>query len=330
MLCPKLSVKLQGLASLHDSEDNVPVNKKEPFLNYSRYLQSKYGCTAYRVSIDGGFSCPNRGDDRDNRGCTYCSSYGARSAYIGETEKDIQNQIERNLNILKSRYNAEIFMLYFQAYSSTWAPVDQLKKMYDYSLSLGNFRELIVSTRPDCLSEEVCKLLASYKRQDFDVWVELGLQSSCDKTLERINRGHTRDQFEKAFLMLRSYGLKIAVHLIFGLPGENRQIMMDTVRYTAALRPEGVKFHNLHIPDHTQMFEELIAGELAIPSSAGHVRYLADAIEHFHSETIIMRLTTDTPGNRHLVPGYMLDKTIIYNRLREELIRRGTKQGVFF
>lgn len=306
------------------------MNNTEPFLNYSRYLKTKYGGTAYRVSIDGGFSCPNRGEDRKNPGCTYCSSYGARSAYIGETEKDIKNQIERNLTILKSRYDAEIFMLYFQAYSSTWAPVDQLKKMYDYSLSLGNFRELIVSTRPDCLSEEICELLASYKKDQFDVWVELGLQSSNDQTLERINRGHTRDQFEAAFKMLRSYGLKIAVHLIFGLPGEDIGTMMETVRYAATLRPEGVKFHNLHIPDHTAMFDELVAGEMAIPSSAGHVQYLADAIEIFHSETVVMRLTTDTPRNRHSVPGYMLDKTIIYNRVREELLRRGTKQGVIF
>jgi len=306
------------------------VNNKEPFLNYSRYLQNKYGCTAYRVSIDGGFSCPNRGENRDNPGCTYCSSFGSRSAYIGETEEDIKKQIERNLKILTSRYQAEIFMLYFQAYSSTWAPVDQLKKLYDYSLSLGNFRELIVSTRPDCLSANVCQLLASYQNENFEVWVELGLQSSCDDTLERINRGHTRDQFEHAFNMLRAAGLKVAVHLIFGLPGEDHSKMMDTVRYTAALRPEGVKFHNLHIPDHTEMHNELLAGEMAIPSSPGHVRYIADAIERFHQDTVIMRLTTDTPRSRHLVPGFMLDKTIIYNRVREELLKRGTKQGVFF
>lgn len=306
------------------------MNNNEPFLNYSRYLQKKYGCTAYRVSIDGGFSCPNRGKNRENPGCTYCSSFGSRSAYIGETEEDIKEQIERNLKVLTGRYNAEVFMLYFQAYSSTWAPIDQLKRMYDYSLSLGKFRELIVSTRPDCLSEEICELLSSYQNEDFDVWVELGLQSSCDDTLERINRGHTRDQFESAFKMLRSAGLKIAVHLIFGLPGEDHSRMMETVRYAAALRPDGVKFHNLHIPDHTEMHDELVAGEMAIPSSPGHVRYLADAIERFHRDAVIMRLTTDTPRSRHSVPGFMLDKTIIYNRVREELLKRGTKQGVFF
>lgn len=306
------------------------VNNKEPFLNYSRYLQKKYGCTAYRVSIDGGFSCPNRGKNRENPGCTYCSSYGSRSAYIGETETDIKNQIERNLKVLTSRYKAEVFMLYFQAYSSTWAPVEHLKQIYDYSLSLGKFRELIVSTRPDCLSEEICGLLASYKSEKFDVWVELGLQSSCDETLEKINRGHTRKQFEEAFHLLRSYGLKIAVHLIFGLPGEDSDKIKDSVRYVAALRPDGVKFHNLHIPDKTVMHDELMAGEMAIPSSPGHVRYLADAIERVHEDTVIMRLTTDTPHKRHLIPGYMLDKTIIYNRVREELIRRGTIQGAFF
>jgi len=302
----------------------------EPFLNYSRYLRDKYGETAYRVSIDGGFSCPNRGIDRNLPGCSYCSSFGSRSAYIGETEQDVAQQVERNLKVLKSRYNAKVFMLYFQAYSSTWAPVGELKKLYDESLALGNFSELIVSTRPDCLSEETCRLLSSYKRGNFDVWVELGLQTSHDESLIRINRGHDRDQFEKAFMRLRSYGLKIAVHLIFGLPGEDHPMMMDTVRYLASLNPEGIKFHNLHIPSDTPLFRELYAGEMAIPSSAGHVRYLADAIELIPPETVVMRLTTDTPRQRHDVPGAMLDKTIIYNRLREEILRRGTKQGVFF
>nr|WP_246434032.1 TIGR01212 family radical SAM protein [Spirochaeta isovalerica] len=299
-------------------------------MNYSRYLREKYGQTAYRVSIDGGFSCPNRGKNRTLPGCSYCSSFGSRSAYIGETEQGVGEQIERNLKVLKSRYDAKVFMLYFQAYSSTWAPVEELRKLYDESLALGDFRELIVSTRPDCLSDAVCRLLASYKRADFDVWVELGLQSAHDATLKRINRGHDRDQFEKAFYRLRSHGLKIAVHLIFGLPGEDRSMMMDSVRYVASLKPEGVKFHNLHIPSDTPMFQELEAGEMAIPSSAGHVRYLADAVERIPPETVVMRLTTDTPHQRHVVPGAMLDKTIIYNRLREELLRRGTKQGVFF
>ncbi len=306
------------------------MENKEPFLNYSRYLFRKYNKTAYRVSIDGGFSCPNRGGGRDHPGCTYCSSYGSRSAYIGETETNIKEQINRNLKILKSRYDAEVFMLYFQAFSSTWAPVEDLKEIYDYSLSLGSFRELIISTRPDCLSDEICQLLSSYKKENFDVWIELGLQSSSDKTLRRINRGHDLKEFEKAFMMLRDYGLKVAVHLIFGLPGEDHGQIMETINYTASLQPDGVKFHNLHIPDKTEMHDELLAGELALPSSAGHVRYLADAIERMPPETVIMRLTTDTPGKRHIIPGFMLDKTIIYNRVREELIKRGTKQGDFF
>lgn len=306
------------------------VKNEELFNNYSRYLLEKYGAPAYRVSVDGGFSCPNRGTDRDNPGCTYCSSYGSRSAYIGENEQNLEEQVLRNINVLKKRYDARFFMLYFQAFSSTWAPVDRLKRLYDYGLSLENFSELIVSTRPDCLGDKVCSLLSTYKRDDFDVWVELGLQSSCDETLRRINRGHTRAQFEEAFQRLRSRGLKIAVHLIFGLPGEDRSTMMESVRYVASLRPDGVKFHNLHIPDHTALHAEFLAGELAVPSSAGHVSYLADAVELLPEETIVMRLTTDTPRQRHSVPGAMLDKTIIYNRLREELLKRNSKQGVFF
>ncbi len=306
------------------------VNNKEPFLNYSRYLLQKYGCRAYRVSIDGGFSCPNRGIDRNNHGCTYCSSYGSRSAYIGETESSIKEQIKQNLKILKSRYDAKISMLYFQAFSNTWGTVGHLKEIYDYALSLGSFRELIISTRPDCLTDEICRLLASYKKKDFDVWVELGLQSSSDFTLNKINRGHNLEKFISAFLMLRKHNIKIAVHLIFGLPGEDYRQIMDSVNFLASMKPQGVKFHNLHIPDKTVLFDEFYSGELAVPSSSGHVKYLVDAIERMPAETIIMRLTTDTPKARHIIPGSMLDKTIIYNRVREELIKRGSKQGDYF
>ena len=120
------------------------------------------------------------------------------------------------------------------------------------------------------------------------------------------------------------------MHLIFGLPGEVHSQIIDSVNFTATLRPEGMKFHNLHIPDKTALHSELLAGELAIPSSAGHVKYLVDAIERVHRNTVIMRLTTDTPLKRHIIPGFMLDKTIIYNRVREELKRRGTRQGDLF
>lgn len=302
---------------------------RELFFTYSEYLNKKYGKTVYRVGVDGGFSCPNKIDGRATHGCSFCGSFGARSAYLGDTEKVISEQITKSIGFLKRRYKAEEFILYFQAYSNTYSDVDNLKKIYDYGLSLGNFRELVVSTRPDCITDEICKLLKSYKNDDFDVWVELGLQSCNDLSLKRINRGHTYEQFMDAYQLLKRHGIKIVIHLIFGLPGENSSDILDSVKQISLLKPEGVKFHNLHIPTGTVMFEEYLRGELSFPSSSRHAEYVADAIEYLPPETVVMRVNTDTPGSRHSVPGYFLDKSIVYNKITEILESRDSFQGRF-
>jgi len=298
------------------------------FRHYSQYLKDKYGETVYRIGVDGGFSCPNRGPDRSCPGCSYCDVYGVRAAYIGEENQTVEEQIRRSVAVLKKRYKAQSYILYFQAYSSTWSPVADLKRIYDHGLSLAPFVELIVSTRPDCIDREIAALLGSYVRPDFDVWVELGLQSAHNRTLERINRGHGLEEFEQAFRLLREQGVKIAVHLIFGLPGEDGGDMMETVDYLARLRPEGVKFHNLHVPTGSPLYREYAAGELSFPDSRRHVQYVADALERLPPEMVIMRLTTDTPRLRHRIPGAFLNKSHVYSLVREELIRRDSKQGM--
>ena len=309
------------------NKERVKDNEFVLFRQYSRYLKEKYGETVYRIGVDGGFSCPNRGKDRNAPGCSYCDVYGVRSAYIGETLLSMEEQIRKSSAVMRRRYKAEKYILYFQAYSSTWAPAGDLKKIYDRGLSLANFVELVVSTRPDCIDEEIADLLGSYVSEDFEVWAELGLQSSHDRTLERINRGHDVKNFERAYRLLQSRGVKVAVHLIFGLPGEDRTHIMDTVRYLAALKPDGVKFHNLHIPTGSPLYREYEAGELAFPDSRRHMIYVADALELLPPETIIMRLTTDTPHQRHKIPGVFLNKSRTYELLREELQKRGTCQG---
>jgi radical SAM protein (TIGR01212 family) len=276
--------------------------------------------------VDGGFTCPNR-SKRMEGGCSYCDPYGSRSAYVGEGELDLEGQINRSLGAMKKRYRAEIFMLYFQAYTSTYGPPSQLKSLYDRGLGVYKFRELIVSTRPDCLDEEKADLLASYKRDDFDVWVELGLQSIHDRTLGRINRGHGSHEFYQAMELLKSRGLKTVVHLIFGLPGENRSDIMETVRRVNLLRPEGIKIHNLHIPSRSALYREYEAGELSFPGSRRHISYLADALELIDSNTIIMRLTTDTPSPRNSTPGVFLNKSLLSQLTAELLLERGSYQG---
>ncbi len=306
---------------------NNKIMSRKPFYTYSDYLKNRYGRIVYRVGVDGGFSCPNRRNGRADNGCTFCGSFGARSAYLGDDEKIIEEQISRSISFLKRRYRAKDFILYFQAYSNTNADWEELKKKYDYGLSLGNFVELVVSTRPDCVNEDICKLLASYISTNLDVWVELGLQSSSDISLNRVNRGHNYQDYITAYKMLKKYEIKVAVHLIFGLPEEDSNAMLKSVEDVAKLKPDGIKFHNLHIPTGTVMFDEYLRGELSFPSSTRHSYTVADAIERIPPKTVIMRVNTDTPGSRHIIPGYFLDKSIIYNKIENILNSRETIQG---
>ncbi len=302
------------------------INFKEPFKSYSKYLKNKYGGPIYRIGVDAGFSCPNRGKNRKNPGCTYCDEDGSRAPYIGG-EIDIKKQVEGAITFLKKRYKAKQYILYFQAFSSTFAPVSKLKKIYDYGLSLAPFRELIVSTRPDCINEAKADLLFEYRRLGIDVWVELGLQSASDKTLKLINRGHTVDRFTEAYNILRQREIKIAIHLIFGLPGENEKNILDTVKFVSKLKPQGIKFHNLHIPVKTQIYKEFKRGEIPVLSDRRHIEYLIKAIELLPPETVIMRLTTDTVPSKLSSPKHFLNKATFYETIRKKMIALDTWQG---
>ena len=299
-----------------------------PYYSYSRYLKERYGSAAYRVAVDAGFSCPNRSGGRQGEGCSYCEADGARAVYLdGAAPEMIAVQVERGIRFLRKRYGAEVLLLYFQAYTSTLGTPAQLKELYDGSLALAPFRELIVSTRPDEIDGERADLLASYRRADFDVWVELGLQSVHDATLKRVNRGHDSAAFFRAYRLLDERGIKMAVHLIFGLPGEGRAEIMESVRRVAALRPAGIKMHNLHIPRSSPLYAEYLTGELSVPSPARHAAYLAEALSLLPPETVIMRMTCDTPAERRAAPLRIPMKSRFYQDVIRRMDEMGWRQG---
>jgi radical SAM protein (TIGR01212 family) len=309
------------------------------FRGYAEYLRSKYGASAYRVAVDAGFGCPNRGPDRRQPGCLYCDERGALAPYQEAVSPGglpatmearlawIRRQVERGTAFLRRRYGAEIFLLYLQAFSGTHAPPAELEAVYDYALACGEFRELIVSTRPDCVDRERAELLAGYRRRGLEVWVELGLQSGCDATLTRIRRGHTVADFIRAFGLLRTAGVRLAVHLIFGLPGEELKQILETVRLVAGLEPEGVKIHNLHVPHESPLAAEHLAGELAVPCAARHLEYVVRALELLPPRTLILRLTCDTPRARLAAPRGFPPKAAFYREIRAALEARGSRQG---
>lgn len=314
------------------------------FNRYSHYLQDRYGRKVYRVGVDGGFSCPNRREDGTG-GCFYCDAAGARAPYqemagdrfrLGPAvdsplwQEWITRQIRGGMDFLGRRYGAELFLLYIQAFSGTHAPAETLRRVYRYLLDFAPFKELIVGTRPDCLDPERADLLQEFRGPDRDVWLELGLQSFHDATLRRIGRGHDVESFCRAFNLARERGLKVAVHMIFGLPGEGDREIAESIRLLAQLRPEGIKIHNLHVAEDTRFARMWREGKLEVPDTETHLRRVADALEQLPPETIIQRLTCDTPPDRLLAPRDFSRKQQFYHLVEQELQRRGSRQGARF
>jgi radical SAM protein (TIGR01212 family) len=239
----------------------------------------------------------------------------------------LSRQVEQAMGFLQRRYAAEAFILFFQAFSNTNAPVAVLQRVYDEGLDLAPFRGLSVATRPDCIDEEKADLLSSYKGRGLDVWVELGLQTSSEATLERIGRGHTVDQFVTAYRILKSRGLKVAVHLIFGLPGESLPEILETIQFVAALEADGVKIHNIHVPAGTVLAREYAMGEFTPPGPDSHIEYVIAAIERLPRQTVIMRLLCETPEERLLAPRSFPVKQQFNDQLAAAMRGRGAFQG---
>ena len=224
------------------------------------------------------------------------------------------------------KYRAGKFLAYFQPFSNTYAPPPVLQALYDEALAVIDVVGLAVGTRPDCLEEAVLDLLAEYHRRTY-FWLELGLQSSHDRTLAWLRRGHDYAGFLKAYAAARARGLRVCVHIIIGLPGEDRTDLLATVAELARLRVDGVKLHLLHVLDGTPLGQLYRQGTLEALAQAEYVALVADVLERLPQETLIHRLTGDGPRAALLAPQWSLNKWEVLNAIDAEMLRRGSVQG---
>ena len=315
--------------------------------NYREYLLNKYGTSLYRVGVDGGFSCHNRTKERQG-GCTFCDGTGSIAVYQRTSEsafrhdssfdegvseevllrfQSIENQIKKGLEFIHRRYKAKLAALYFQSWTNTYDTADNLKHIYDMALSCGDFSEFIVSTRPDCVEDDVADLLAEYITKDREVWVELGLQSASDETLRRINRGHTLSDYIKCMERLHKRGIKVCTHVILGLPGEEREDFIETAKVLNEVGSEGVKIHNLHIPGGTKMAEEYLEGEITSWSTERYMNEVEYFLRLLNPEMIIERLVCETPSHRLMAPRHFMDKSLFVRTLNDKKEKDNTRQG---
>ncbi|MDK2847971.1 MAG: uncharacterized protein PWP34_1324 [Desulfuromonadales bacterium] len=297
----------------------------KPYLTFSRHLKQRFGGRVHKISVDAGFSCPNRGATRNRPGCLFCDPDGSGAVGI-DRGFPVAEQIERGKEIMIRKYKARHFLAYFQPFSNTFAPVEHLRKLYDEALAVERVVGLAVGTRPDCVPPPVMDLLAEYHRRTY-FWLELGLQSSHDRTLELLRRGHDYSCFLDAYEAAKARGLRVCVHVILGLPGESRADMLATAEEMARLKVDGIKLHLLHVLRGTPLGDLYQQGDIRILEQDEYVSLVADVIERLPSSTLIHRLTGDGPRDTLLAPLWSLNKWEVLNAIDDELQRRGTRQG---
>ncbi len=292
---------------------------------FSAELKNRFGGRVHKISVDAGFTCPNRGGTRERPGCLFCDPGGSGAVGI-ERRLDIAGQLEAGKEVMARKYKAELFLAYLQPFSNTFAPAEQLRTRYDEALAVPGVVGLAVGTRPDCLPSEVLDLLADYHHRTY-FWLELGLQSSHDRTLAWLRRGHDYAAFLRAFAAARERGLRICVHVILGLPGEDRSAMLATADALARLEVDGVKIHLLHVLRGTPLGELYQSGKVAVLGQDEYVSLAADFLERLHPRTVVQRLTGDGPRELLLAPLWSLNKWEVLNAIDAELERRGSRQG---
>ncbi len=297
------------------------------YYTYDYYLRKTFGGKCAKIPLDGGFTCPNIDGSCAVGGCIYCSGRGSGD-FAELPSLSIREQYERVRARLSSKWSVERTIPYFQAHSNTYAPVERLRGLYGEALSLEGVVGLNIATRADCLGDGVPELLAETAERTV-LTVELGLQSSCDATAALINRGHSYEDFCRGFELLRgaSPRIGICVHIIFGLPGETDGMMLQTVRDVAALHPDQVKIHLLHVLRGTKMAEMHEAGEYTPLEKERYVSLVADAIELLPEDVVIARLTGDGMADDLLAPEWSRKKVAVINDIDKLLYTRNTYQG---
>ena len=301
-------------------------NKEWIYHSFNQYLSDKYKTTVYRLSLSAGFGCPNLDGTISEDGCIFCDNQSFSTFAKKEQEYDLKTQIIRLQKSLADRFGAEKFIAYFQSNSNTHAPVEELKKAYDVILDYEDIVGLCVSTRPDCIDQQKLDLLESYK-DDYDVYVEYGLQSIHDCSLKKINRNHDYQCFKHAALESHKRGLNVGVHLIIGLPGETQEDIIKTAQELAKLPLWGVKIHALHVVKSTPLAQMYDDGEIELLSEDEYVDLVIEFIRRIPEEFVILRMVSDADRNFLIAPEWISNKQQTLRKIEWKMLENGYKQG---
>ena len=304
------------------------MSQPKRYNTFSAELKMVFGCKVQRISVDAGFTCPNRDGALDTAGCIFCGGHGSGSYGI-RRELDIAAQLEDGKEVMRRKYRAAQFIAYFQAYSNTYGSVEQLRTLFGAALIVPEIVGVIIATRPDCLSDEILEYLEELRRRTY-LWLEIGLQSIHDKSLLRINRRHDHACSVAAIERAGKRSIKVCAHVILGLPGETREEMLAMAGELNRLGVDGVKLHLLHVMKDTELAEMYQRGEVKVMDRDGYAGLVCDFLELLNPRIVIHRLTGDGGRDSLIAPLWSLKKFEILNLIDAEMERRGTRQGSRF
>jgi len=292
---------------------------------FGQDMLRRYGQRVHKLAINAGFTCPNRDGSKGRGGCSFCNN--ASFSPNARAAPSVAAQIEAGRRVLARRTGARRFIAYFQAYTNTYGDVERLASLYGEALAEPDVVGISVGTRPDCVQRRVLELLRSYQDRGLEVWLELGLQSAFDLTLQRVNRGHGFLEYRQAVAAAQRAGLSVCTHLIVGLPGEGREQALESLQRVLDLGVAGLKLHPLHLVKGTRLANQWRAGGYTPLALEDYVAIAADMIERTPPDVVYHRVTGTAAADILLAPRWCTWKWRVLNAIENELVRRGSWQG---
>lgn len=302
---------------------NTLDNKRYHTLNY--FYKNKFNSKVFKVSLDGNFTCPNKDGKVSFGGCIYCSKAGSGD-FAGDKNKDILTQFEEVKSMMLKKWNDAKYIAYFQANTNTYAPLDKLKNLYEPVLKIENVVGLNIATRSDSITDEVYDYLSDLNKRTF-LTVELGLQTIHNETLKLINRGHNLENFVTCFNELKRRGIRVVVHIINGLPGETKEMMIETAKFLNELGIDGIKIHMLYVTKDTELYNMYMNNKVPLLTKEEYIDIVINQLEYLNEDIVIERITGDPVREDLIEPKWLLKKFVVLNDIDKEMVKRDTYQG---
>lgn len=289
------------------------------YYSLNKYLIDTFGEKVYKIAIDGGFTCPNRDGKIDTRGCVFCSGAGSGD-FAGNRNCSVTEQIEQGKALVADKYKGNKYIAYFQAFTNTYASVETLRRLFTEAINHPDIVAISIGTRPDCLPDEVLDLLSELN-QIKPVWVELGLQTIHQDTAQYIRRGYDLPVYDRAISCLNHRKINTIVHIILGLPGENKQKMLETVDYVVKSGARGIKLQLLHVIKGTDMARDYKEGKFEVMSMEEYIDVLIEALKIIPKDVVIHRLTGDGDKRTLIAPQWSANKKLVLNSINQRIAK---------